>query len=68
VREIKTTERVAVSELEEVKIEVLTDETTEGVLPDENGFCRWSFTLLPYSQMQAKLTYKIAAAPEVKGI
>jgi len=67
-REIKTTERVAVSELEEVKIEVLKDKTTEGVLPDENGFCRWSFTLLPYSQIQPKLTYKISASPEVKGI
>ena len=67
-REIKTTERVAVSELEEVKIEVLPSETTQGVLPDENGFCRWNFSLLPYSQIQTKLTYKISAAPEVKGI
>ena len=68
VREIKTTERVPVSELEEVKIEVLTDKTTEGISPDENGFCRWNFTLLPYSQIQTKLTYQILASPELKGI
>lgn len=67
-REIKTTERVPISELELVKIEVVADKTTEGILPDENGFCRWNFTLLPYSQITTKLTYKLSAAPEVKGI
>ncbi|MBW4494230.1 MAG: mucoidy inhibitor MuiA family protein [Oscillatoria princeps RMCB-10] len=67
-RTIKTTERVPVSELEQVKVEVLSKKTTEGVQPDENGFCTWNFTLEPYSQLQASLVYRISAAPDVQGI
>jgi uncharacterized protein (TIGR02231 family) len=67
-RIIKTTERLPVSELEQVKIEVIAEKTTEGVQPDENGFCTWNFSLRPYSQLQASLAYKISAAPEVTGI
>ena len=67
-RTIKTTERVPVSELEQVKIEVIADKTTNSVQPDENGFCTWNFTLEPYSQLQTSLVYKMSAAPEVKGI
>jgi uncharacterized protein (TIGR02231 family) len=67
-RTIKTTERVPISELEQVKIEVLSQKTTAGVQPDENGFCTWHFTLEPYSQLQASLVYRISAAPDVQGI
>ncbi|MGA9380887.1 MAG: mucoidy inhibitor MuiA family protein [Phormidium sp.] len=67
-RTIKTTERLPVSELEQVKIEVIAEKTTEGVQPDENGFCTWNFSLSPYSQLEASLVYKISSAPEVKGI
>lgn len=67
-REIKTTERVPVSELEQVKVEVIADQTKDRIQPDENGFCTWNFTLEPYSQLQASLVYKISAAPEVQGI
>jgi uncharacterized protein (TIGR02231 family) len=66
-RVIRTTERVPVSELEQVKVETIADKTTEGVQPDENGFCTWNFTLEPYSQLQATLVYQVSAAPEVKG-
>ncbi|HEY9874985.1 MAG TPA: mucoidy inhibitor MuiA family protein [Candidatus Obscuribacterales bacterium] len=65
-RAIKTTERVPVSELEQVKVEVIADKTTDSVQPDENGFCAWNFILEPYSQLQASLVYKISAAPEVQ--
>jgi uncharacterized protein (TIGR02231 family) len=66
-RVIRTTERVPVSDLEQVKVETIADKTTEGVQPDENGFCTWNFTLEPYSQLQATLLYQVSAAPEVKG-
>jgi uncharacterized protein (TIGR02231 family) len=66
-RVIKTTERLPVSELEQVKIEAIPEKTTDGVQPDENGFCIWNFTLAPYSQLQATLVYKVSAAPEVQG-
>lgn len=67
-RAIKTTERVPISELEQVKLEVIADKTTDGVQPDENGFCTWNFTLEPYSQFEASLVYKVSAAPEVQGL
>ncbi|HAX77183.1 MAG TPA: hypothetical protein DCY88_15450 [Cyanobacteria bacterium UBA11372] len=67
-RMIKTTERVPISELEQVKVEVISDKTSHGVQPDENGFCMWNFQIEPYSQLQASLVYKISAAPEVRGI
>jgi uncharacterized protein (TIGR02231 family) len=66
-RAIKTTERIPVSEVEQVKVEAISEKSTEGVQPDENGFCTWNFTLEPYSQLQATLVYKVSAAPEVKG-
>lgn len=67
-RAIKTTERVPISELEQVKVEVIADKTSNGVQPDENGFCTWNFQMEPYSQLQASLVYKISSAPEVRGI
>lgn len=66
-RVIKTTERVPVSEIEQVQVEVISKKTTDGVQPDQNGFCCWSFHLEPYSQLQATLVYKVSAAPEVQG-
>ncbi|MBE9129013.1 MULTISPECIES: mucoidy inhibitor MuiA family protein [unclassified Coleofasciculus] len=67
-RVIETTERLPISELEQVKVEAIAEETTDGVQPNENGFCTWNFTLEPYSQRQATLVYKVSATPEVQGI
>ena len=67
-RVVKTTERIPVSELEQVKVEVIADKTTDGIQPDENGFCTWNFTLEPYSQLEATLVFAISAAPEVQGL
>jgi uncharacterized protein (TIGR02231 family) len=67
-RTIATTERLPVSEIEQVRVEVIADKTTGRVQPDENGFCTWHFTLAPYSQLEATLVYKIASAPEVQGL
>jgi len=68
VREITLTERVPVSELEKVKIEVVQDETSDRLQPDANGFCNWHLQLLPYSQAKVNLVYKVAAAPDVEGL
>lgn len=67
-RTIKITERVPVSELEQVKVEVLKKKTTDGVQPDKQGFCTWNWTLEPYSQAQISLVLQVEAAPEVRGI
>ncbi|MEB3339022.1 MAG: mucoidy inhibitor MuiA family protein [Leptolyngbyaceae bacterium] len=67
-RMVKTIERVPISELEQVKVEVITDKTTEAKQPDQNGFCTWNLTLPPYSQQSVQLVYKISSAPEVQGL
>ncbi|MGK7902987.1 MAG: mucoidy inhibitor MuiA family protein [Hormoscilla sp.] len=67
-RTIKITERVPVSELEQVKVKVLAEKTTDEVQPDERGFCTWDCTLEPYSQSQISLVFQVEAAPEVRGI
>lgn len=67
-RTIKITERVPVSELEQVKVEVLKKKTTDEVQPDKQGFCTWNCTLEPYSQAQISLVLQVEAAPEVRGI
>lgn len=64
-RIIKTTERVPVSELDQVKIQIIADKTTNSIQPDENGFCIWNFHLEPYSQLEATLVYKVGFAPDV---
>jgi uncharacterized protein (TIGR02231 family) len=67
-RKITMTERMPVSELEKVKIEVVQDETSDRIQPDANGFCNWNLHLPPYSQSKVILVYKIAAAPDVEGL
>src|SRR4028119_95165 len=67
-RVVKTTERIPVSELEQVKVEVIGEKTTDARQPDENGFCTWNFALEPYSQLEASLVFAISAAPEVQGL
>ncbi|QIZ71302.1 mucoidy inhibitor MuiA family protein [Oxynema aestuarii AP17] len=67
-RTIKITERVPVSELEEIKVEVMENGTTDNVKPDENGFCHWTFQLEPYSQGKVQLGIKISTAPEIKNL
>jgi uncharacterized protein (TIGR02231 family) len=67
-RKITMTERIPVSELEKVKIEVVQDETSDRIQPDINGFCNWNLHLPPYSQAKVILVYKIAAAPDIEGL
>ncbi|WP_310484085.1 mucoidy inhibitor MuiA family protein [Chamaesiphon sp. VAR_48_metabat_403] len=75
-RKITMTERVPVSELEKVKIEVVQDETSDSlkerlgqrIQPDLNGFCNWNLQIPAYSQAKVILVYKIAAAPDVEGL
>ncbi|MGK7928794.1 MAG: mucoidy inhibitor MuiA family protein [Spirulina sp.] len=67
-RAIAVTERVPISELEQVKISVISERSTNHVSADKNGFCLWNITLQPYSQQTITLVYKIQSAPDVKGL
>jgi uncharacterized protein (TIGR02231 family) len=67
-RKIAMTERIPVSELEKVKIEVVQAETSDLIQPDINGFCNWNLQIPAYSQAKVILVYKIDAAPDVEGL
>jgi uncharacterized protein (TIGR02231 family) len=75
-RNIAMTERIPVSELEQVKIEVVQAETSDSlkerlrqqIQPDLNGFCHWNLQIPAYSQGKVILVYKIDAAPDVQGL
>ncbi|MDJ0725174.1 MAG: mucoidy inhibitor MuiA family protein [Prochloraceae cyanobacterium] len=65
-RKIKIVERIPISELEQVKIKIIEETTTNQIQPDENGFCTWNVISNAYSQQQIDLVYQIQAASEVK--
>ncbi|MBP0017172.1 MAG: mucoidy inhibitor MuiA family protein [Cyanobacteria bacterium SBLK] len=67
-RTIEVTERVPISELEQVKVSIISEESTDNISADRNGFCIWNITLLPYSQKEIILVYKVQSAPDVKGL
>ena len=56
---IEVTERVPVSEVEKVKIEPDAKDTTHGLLPDRDGFVRWTMTVPPNENALVKLHYKL---------
>ena len=43
-------ERVAISEVEKVKVTAVVEETTDNKAPDVNGFVRWNVTLPAYAR------------------
>ncbi len=65
---LQVQERVAVSELEKVKISVLRDKTTAGRVPDANGFIRWDVTLSPQERKTIRLAYRVKKHGDVSGI
>ncbi len=48
-------ERVPVSEIDKVKIEVVAKETTDGAQPDESGILSWKLALGPYANKTVSL-------------
>jgi hypothetical protein len=58
-------ERVAISEIEKVKVTVLSEESTDHVAPDEHGFVRWAVTLAPYGRRSLSLRVSDKRASDV---
>ena len=65
---VKVTERVPVSEIEQVEIAVDAKETTGGMAPDPEGFVTWDVTVKPYGQETLKLAFTIRKRKDVTGI
>ena len=66
-KQITLTERVPVSEVEKVQIEVDASRTTGGVTPDENGFLRWPKTLAAFARVEIELRYSVRQHRDVEG-
>jgi uncharacterized protein (TIGR02231 family) len=56
---LEVTERIPVSEVERVQILPEAKDTTFGLLPDRDGFLRWTLTVPPDENATVKLRYKL---------
>lgn len=67
-REVEVSERVAVSELEKVKIELDLENTTGARRPDANGFVAWKVTVPPFGHESISLAYTMKKHEDVVGL
>lgn len=61
-------ERIPVSEIEDVTIEILAKDSTPGLLADDQGIVTHSVSLEPLKTEKVKLVYRLSAPSSVKGI
>ena len=67
-RTVDVAERIPVSEIEQVKIEPLTEKTTDNQSPDRDGFLNWTTELPAYGQTEVSLAYTVTKHQDVRGI
>jgi len=67
-RAITVTERIPVSEVDEVKIEVLDESTKGSPTIDNKGFCTWVISLSAQARTTLQLRWRLRVAPGVKGL
>ena len=65
---IEITERVPLSEIDKVKIQLQADKTTGGKQPDKNGFVKWTIDLVPRGYERVQLCYELKKHDDVRGI
>jgi uncharacterized protein (TIGR02231 family) len=67
-RTVEVKERMPVSELEQVKIELAARKCNPKPEVDANGFLTWQVELPPHSQAQVRFAYDVSTAPGVQGL
>ena len=67
-RTVQVVERVPVSEIDKVRIEMDTAKTSDGCLPDGDGMVRWERRLEPFGQGRVMLNYILRKHEDVVGI
>ena len=67
-RAIKVSERVPVSEIEKVKVEVDAHKTSERRAPDADGLLHWSVELQPFERRSIEVRYVVRRHSDVSGI
>jgi uncharacterized protein (TIGR02231 family) len=65
-RTVHITERVPVSEIEHVRIDVLADACEPPPETDSDGFCRWKIVVPPDGRQRIRLTWREQTAPGVR--
>lgn len=65
-RAVTVTERIPISEIEHVKVELDAKKTTGAPVLDENGFCTWKVELPPNGHTTLSLRFRISMAPGVQ--
>jgi uncharacterized protein (TIGR02231 family) len=65
---ISVSERIPISEIDKVRIEIDVDETTGGILADKNGLVTWQLTLQPCGHERIALRYVLKKHEDVVGI
>ena len=67
-RRVRVTERVPVSEVEQVRIEVDAKATTGGQEPDEDGLIAWDVDLPPLGREELTLRWTLRRKKDVAGL
>ncbi len=67
-RTVRVTERVPVSEVEKLRIEVDAANTTDKVKPDANGFLHWTVELAGFGRKSIELKYLVRKHADVVGV
>ncbi|MEZ4380881.1 MAG: mucoidy inhibitor MuiA family protein [Nannocystaceae bacterium] len=67
-RRIKVSERVPISEIEKVKIELDRRKTTSGAAPDDNGILTWDVDLGAFERRRLELRYTLRRHGDVSGV
>jgi uncharacterized protein (TIGR02231 family) len=67
-RRLEITERVPISEVEKVEIELDPKTTTAPAKPDPDGFLRWTLDLAPFGHDQLTLAYELRKHSDITGI
>ncbi|WP_224369021.1 mucoidy inhibitor MuiA family protein [Hyalangium versicolor] len=65
-RKVLVTERLPVSEIEHVKVELDTEKTTGEPELDDNGFCKWKAEVPANGHLVIHLRFKVSMAPGVQ--
>jgi uncharacterized protein (TIGR02231 family) len=64
-KEVTVTERIPVSRVEHVRVELSKERATPGASPDSDGFVTWRAEIGPSGQTTLVLVYTVACAPGV---
>gem|GEM_PF-5086118 len=65
-RLVKLSERIPVSEIEDVQVKLRPDETSSGFSQDENGRLTWEVALEPGAHREIELCFEVETSSRVR--